>query len=368
MVYGVLVLVCCALCLLIRVPRLRRFRCVGLIAMLSMMSVVAALRSINVGTDGRMYMRLFEHPDRCLKYGFETGYCVLDYLTHWSGSYTVLLVLESVLLYAAICLFIYRYIDEQWWGFSCLMVFGTRTFFMAMNISRQYIAVALCMFAFMLYERRHWKSALGLVLFSMTIHITSIALLLIPAVAWWRRHARHFELQSTIVVAVAFLMQFLDYGGIINWVAGFIPKYRHYQYDSLMGNTGTSMVWVLYTLAVSAAYIVYVWRKRKSDELPRFESESEASQPDRESLLLAGALVYVAMTNAFAGVDTLSRMSIFFTMFFIWLLTALLDTLDGTHAGRAVELLILVASFLICYRQVYVRGDFGVLPYKMFFE
>lgn len=367
MVYGVLVLVCCALCLLIRVPRLRRFRCVGLIAMLSMMSVVAALRSINVGTDGRMYMRLFEHPDRCLKYGFETGYCVLDYLTHWSGSYTVLLVLESVLLYAAIGLFIYRYIDEQWWGFSCLMVFGTRTFFMAMNISRQYIAVALCMFAFMLYERRHWKSALGLVLLSMTIHITSIALLLIPAVAWWRRHARHFELQSTIVVAVAFLMQFLDYGGIINWMAGFIPKYRHYQYDSLMGNTGTSMVWVLYTLAVSAAYIVYVWRKRKSDELPRFEFESEASQPDRESLLLAGALVYVAMTNAFAGVDTLSRMSIFFTMFFIWLLTALLDTLDG-RMRVAVELLILVASFLICYRQVYVRGNFGVLPYKMFFE
>ena len=363
MVYGVLVLVCCALCLLMRVLALQRFRCVSLIAMLVMTAMVSALRSSSVGTDGPMYARLIFRPNTC--YGFEAGYCLLNHAIHWSGSYTMLLVLESLLLYAAIGLFIYRYIDEQWWGFSCLMVFGTRMFFMAMNISRQYIAVALCMFAFMLYERRHWKSALGLVLLSMTIHITSIALLLIPAVAWWRRRTGHFELQSTIVITVAFLMQFLDYGSIINWVAGFIPKYRHYQHDSLMGNTGTSMVWMLYTLAVSAAYIVYAWRKRKTADIP--ESEHETSQPDNEHLLLAGALIYVAMTNAFAGVDTLSRMSIFFTMFFIWLLTALLDTLDG-RIRIAVELLILAASFLICYRQVYVRGNFGVLPYKMFFE
>ena len=93
---------------------------------------------------------------------------------HWLGSYTVLLVLENMLLYCAIGLFIYRYIEERWWGFSCLMVFGTRMIFMAMNVSRQYIAVALCMFAFMLYVRKRKTLALAVVLLAVTFHITSI--------------------------------------------------------------------------------------------------------------------------------------------------------------------------------------------------
>lgn len=72
------------------------------------------------------------------------------------------------------------------------------------------------------------------------------------------------------------------------------------------------------------------------------------------------------MTDAFAGVGTLSRMAVFFTMFFVWLLAALLSTL-GKRMQLAVELAVLAASLFMCYRQVYVRGNFGVLPYKMFF-
>lgn len=365
MVYGVLVLICCAVCLLMRIPRLNRFRYAGLMVMLTMMAAVSALRSGDVGTDGSMYVQVFHHPGSCRRHGFEIGYCLTNSAIHWLGSYTVLLVLENVLLYGVIGLFICRYIKERWWGFSCLMLFGTRTFFMAMNISRQYIAVALCMLAFMLYERRHARLALCLVLFAMTFHITSIVILLIPAVEWWRRRAKRFEIQSTLVIVVAFAMQFLDYGGIICWIAGFVPKYRHYQHDSLMGNTGTSMVWVLYTLAVSAAFIVYVWRRRELAD--RLDCEDETAQSGHESLLLAGSLICVIMTDAFAGVDTLSRMSIFFVMFFIWLLTALLSTF-GQRVQIAVELLVLAVSFLICYRQVYARGNFGVLSYKMFFE
>ena len=363
MVYGVLILVCCAVCLLMRMPRLQRFRHMGLMSMLAMMAVVSAVRSSDVGTDGLMYARLFRHPGSCRRYGFETGYCLVNNAMHWLGSYTVLLVLENMLLYCAIGLFIYRYIEERWWGFSCLMVFGTRMFFMAMNVSRQYIAVALCMFAFMLYVRKRKMLALAVVLLAVTFHITSIVMLLIPLVEWWIRHARRFGLQSTMLIAVAFMMQFLDYGGIISWVAGFIPKYRHYQHDSLMGNEGTSVFWVLYTLAVSAAYIIYVWRKRRMAGCS--EPEREISRSDTSSLL-AGALIYVVMTDAFAGVGTLSRMAVFFTMFFVWLLAALLSTL-GKRMQLAVELAVLAASLFMCYRQVYVRGNFGVLPYKMFF-
>ena len=53
-------------------------------------------------------------------------------------------------------------------------------------------------------------------------------------------------------------------------------------------------------------------------------------------------------------------------MFFIWLLAALLAALSE-RMQIAVELVILAASFLMCYRQVYIRGNFGVLPYKVFF-
>ena len=366
MAYGVLALICCGLCMLMHMPKLQRFRCTGLVVMLTMMVAVSALRSNAVGTDSPMYARLLRNPDTCRKYGFEIGYCLMNRVMHWSGAAdTVMFVVESLLLYSAIGLFIYRYIEERWWGFSCLMLFGTRTFFMAMNIARQYIAVALCMFAFMLYARKRWKLALGLVAFAMTFHITSIVLLLIPAAAWWQGHAKRFEAEATAVVAMAFVIQFVDYGGIISWVAGFIPKYRHYQYDSLMGDTGTSVVWVLYTLAVSVVFIIYIWRRRKPVGSGLGTGMTRAN--DEERRLLSGALVYVVMTDVFAGVDTLNRMSIFFTMFFIWLLTAVLATL-GKRMQIAMELLILAASFLICYRQIYIRGNFGVLPYKMFFE
>ena len=363
MVYGVLMLVCCMLCLLMRIPRLRQFRCFGLVMMLTMMTTISGLRSSNVGTDSPMYARLLRYSGKCLKYNFEAGYCLLNGAIYWSGAtYSVLFVLESLLLYSVIGLFIYQYVEERWWGFSCLMIFGMRTFFTALNISRQYIAVALCMLAFMLYERKRWKLALGLVLLAMTFHITSIVVLLLPFVRWWAQ-SEHFELQSIAAVVVTFLIQFFDCGGIIVWVAGFIPKYRHYQHDSLMNNTGTSIFWMLYTLALSSVYIAYVWRKRLSQSNNVREGvQSECNEP----LLLAGALIYVVMVNAFAGVGTLNRMSIFFTMFFIWLLAALLAALSE-RMQIAVELVILAASFLMCYRQVYIRGNFGVLPYKVFF-
>ncbi len=366
MVYGVLILVCCLICLLMRIPKLRQVQCFGLVMMLAMMAVVSGLRSSVVGTDGPMYARLIEHYDRCSEYGFEIGYCLLNGAVYSVGAtYTALFILESFLLYGVVGLFIYRYIEKRWWGFSCLMIFGTRTFFMALNVSRQYIAVAMCLFAFILYERGRWKSALGVVLLAMTFHITSIVMLLLPLVRWWVRSER-FGLQSSVVVVVAFLMQFLDYGGIVSWVAGFIPKYRHYQHDSLMDNTGTSASMVVYTLALSAVYIVYMWRRRRNKcvaqpndtcEVVRFKCD--------ESLLLSGALIHVVLSDAFAGIGTLSRMSIFFTIFFVWLLTALLDTLNK-RMQVAVELVILVAAFLVCYRQVYIRGNFGVLPYRMF--
>lgn len=367
MAYGVLVLICCALCLLTHMPTLRRFRCLGLVTMLSMMAIVSSLRSDTLSTDGPMYAGVFHNPNTCRKYGFEIGYCLLNRAIWWSGATdTAIFVIESLLLYGAIGLFIYLYIEQRWWGFSCLMLFGTRTFFMAMNVSRQYIAVALCVFAFILYERRHWKFALGLVALATAFHITSMVVLLVPVVAWWQGHAKRFEIQSVVVIVVAFAMQFFDYDDIINWIAGFIPKYRHYQHDSLMDHTGTSIVWVLYTLTVSVVFVVYIWRRRKLADHSHHGVTTMQSN-GKERLLLSGALVYVVMSDAFAGVNTLSRMPIFFIMFFIWLLTAMLATL-GKRMQIAVELLILDASFLICYRQIYIRGNFGVLPYKMFFE
>ncbi len=366
MVYGMLILACCSVCLLMRIPKLRRIRCFGLIVMLTLTAIVSGLRSSGVGTDSPMYERLVGHSDRCSEYGFEAGYCLLNSAIHWSGAtYAVLFVLESLLLYGAIGLFIHRYVEKRWWGFSCLMIFGTRMFFMAMNISRQYIAVALCLLAFMLYERRRWKPALGLVLLAMTFHITAIVVLLVPLVRLWTRSER-FEFQSAAVVVVAFLMQFLDYGGIISWIAGFIPKYRHYQHDSLMDNTGTSVSLLAYTLALSVVYIVYMWRRKRNKRVGGSDDACGIARCECDDLLLAGALVYVVVSDAFAGVGTLSRVSVFFTMFFVWLLTALFATL-GKRMQIAVELLVLVMSFLVCYRQVYIRGNFGVLPYKVFF-
>lgn len=366
MVYGMLILACCVVCLLMRMPKLQQIRCLGLIVMMTMTAIVSGLRSSDVGTDGPMYARLIGHSDRCLEYGFEAGYCLLNSAVHWSGvTYTVLFVLESLLLYGAIGLFIYRYVEKRWWGFSCLMIFGTRMFFMAMNISRQYIAAALCLLAFMLYERRRRKSALGLVLLAMTFHITAIVVLLVPLIGRWARSER-FEFQSAAAVVVAFLMQFLDYGGIISWIAGFIPKYRHYQHDSLMDNTGTSASLMAYTLALSVVYIVYMWRRKRNERAGGADDSCGIARCERDDLLLAGALVYVVVSDAFAGVGTLSRVSVFFTMFFIWLLTALLATL-GKRMQIAVELLVLIVSFLVCYRQVYIRGNFGVLPYRTFF-
>lgn len=366
MVYGMLILACCLVCLLVRIPKLRQIRCLGLVVMLTMTAVVSGVRSSDVGTDSPMYARLLGRFDRCSEYGFEVGYCLLNSAVHWSGaSYTVLFVLESLLLYGVIGLFIYRFIEKRWWGFSCLMVFGTRMFFMALNISRQYIAVALCLLAFMLYGRGHRKSALGLVLFAMTFHLTAIVVLIVPFARRWVR-SEHFESRSAAAVVAAFLMQFLDYGGIISWIAGFVPKYHHYQHDSLMGNTGTSVSLLAYTAALSAAYIVYMWRRRRNRRVGWPGDVCGTACFGRDDMLLAGAFFYVIMSDAFAGVGTLSRVSVFFTMFFVWLLTALLATL-GSRMQIAVELLILAVSFLVCYRQVCIRGNFGVLPYRVFF-
>ena len=165
-----------------------------------------------------MYARLLRHSGKCLKYNFEAGYCLLNGAIHWSGAtYSVLFVLESLLLYSAIGLFIYQYVEERWWGFSCLMIFGMRTFFTALNISRQYIAVACaCLRSCCTNGNAGARAGFGAACHDLPYHIhrgTASPFREMVGAIRALRTAVHSGCRRN------FLIQFFDCGGIIVWVA-----------------------------------------------------------------------------------------------------------------------------------------------------
>jgi hypothetical protein len=326
-----------------------------LVLSLAMMALVSGFRSFTVGTDSPMYVAILDSPRNCPT---EKGYCLLNGTLNYFGmSYTVLFVIESILLYTAIGLFICFYIDQAWWGFACLMLIGTRIFFIAMNISRQYVAVALVLLALLLFEEDHKIPSLILMGISITVHYSaSVALIALLILPWVR--SKNFKKTSIIIVLLSFIVHFANLTSFANQLAVHVSKYEGYSGNLLSTSSGSPSIWTLYSLLLSCIFIALIVLKDDEDSY-----NTLIKTKNKESaILLSGSFCFVVTNNLFPADTLLNRSTEYFSIFLIWMCYAFLCKLNR-RLSRIMGFVVLIIFFYFCYIQVYERANFGVVPY-----
>ncbi|WEV65561.1 EpsG family protein [Bifidobacterium sp. ESL0764] len=330
---------------------------------MAILILITGLRNSSVGTDSEMYVGILTNPFKHCP--TEIGYCIVNRGLFALGlPYTVLFLLEGLILYTAMGLFIYWYIDERWWMIASLLLIVTHVFFYAMNASRQYLAVALVCLALMFFEKKHLIWAIILVLGAATMHKTAL-LGFIPMLLTYFAKSEKFRRFSIIAVVASFFLQFINYMPIFTWVGQRIGKYQQYQQGKGMAayTSSSTAYWIAYSLAVSIVYVFYIVNQLRNKEI-----ETDASALRRSSFLISGSLSYVVLMNVFAANWLLNRLSEYFIIFFIWLLCACLQSLSNHTFRITATVTVLLLFTVACFVQVYIKGNYGVLPYLFFFQ
>lgn len=302
--------------------------------------IISGFRTLDVGTDTSTYNFLFEMTGQMsLREVFSHFYEIFYTISCWilyqlGGDYYSLMLLESILLMGSIYYFIRRDSEIPWLSIVLFMAFGY--FHQSMNISRQFIAIAISLIGF--HFLLHHKTKLFLIygVAAVCFHISALI-----TFGFYPLVKISFKKKEFLLIAVA-AMVFVFKGYLLTIIMGLLP----FNYQSLdLQSEGFNILALWFLLLCITSTMSFfsggnIW-----------ELESK--------------LVCVAFTfQCFIGeVPVIGRLAYYFIIPFY----LLLPNVIYTFKGRVIKILltaIATTSVLIYYFLLYLPyGASNTVPY-----
>ena len=193
-------------------------RRISILVSCSLLGVIYAFRSLYCGDDTLAYSYLF---DQIGSYSFydllSSPYEILYTFLNWSifefgGSYYNLMSIEAIILMGALSYFLFKKSRYPWLGI--LLFMGLGCFHQSMNVSRQFLAIALVLFSFVFIDEKKPVKFTLLVFIASMIHTSAIVALLLYPITRLNIHGKEwaFVLFAALVIlfkdsiAYAFLL------------------------------------------------------------------------------------------------------------------------------------------------------------------
>lgn len=135
-------------------------------------------RAFTVGQDTMNYYYAFRQIshlsfNEALALQWEKGYIIWNWIISHSGfDYHAYLLFTAAIIYYSLCRFIYRYSTCAWLSIVVFMAFGF--YFGTLHILRQYLALAIIMFAYDYMLKRKLLHFTALVLLAFSFHTSAI--------------------------------------------------------------------------------------------------------------------------------------------------------------------------------------------------
>lgn len=257
-----------AFILIYAIDRDKQIPKVPLFSLFILLTLFSGVR-FNVGMDQPMYQIIYEQPFTQHKEHLEPLWLLLHQgLRMFGAPFLVWGLLTSAVI---IGLMLSAYRRQSYWLAATLfiMVVDYKLYFEPMNIVRQYVAVALGLFALPLWREKRYWAFLALCLVAMQIHSSAIVLLVfIPLV--FIRFPRWFLSLAAIVGLVA-MPSLLDYmrTTLASMISNEGISYYLLHPDTLNRNAGSGSSFYVFTLFA----LYFIWRtpdlvKRDKNLLP----------------------------------------------------------------------------------------------------
>lgn len=297
------------------------------------MLFLLANRDVSIGTDYKNYMFLldglaFVSWKDLIEFskisGLEIGFCFFSKLVlELSNS----IIIVFMFWYLVIILLLIKFLDKFSPNINTSMyLFITFSMFnQSMNILRQYVAMAIFLYAFYYLLKNRFYRYLSLMFLACLIHISIIFTL---PIAFIRKCSNRISyVISILLVFISFILSRIGFPVIEKIVS--LTSYSNYLYKEVSSESGLGLIINLFIFIV---LLLYYWDISSRDNNAKY-------------YLFAGA-VSLSLNFFISDLAMIGRLMVFYKIFFVVSLPVFIDSIKHRGQGFIIEMCMYVLFFI----------------------
>lgn len=326
---------------------------------------IMAFRGLNVGTDTVANAAYFASAATAPSFSYiindgivNAGFNIISFVFGLlSTDREMYLLWSSTAIVLGFAFFIRRTSSKVW--MSTFLFLTLNLYFMSFNASRQFIAVAIALNAFIyLYDNVHSLFGWGLFIISIWIHASAFsflpAMLGILFVKRCHSYARIFLI--TTLLSIGFVFSFMVFANVFSYL---FPHYAIYTEgtngDNLIQNTAGGKIIVEYLL-FAIILLIYFYYHRLA---PRLKN------PTIFDTMLPAAIFCVIIGIAFVSNTMMNRVAVPYQCLYLSLIPYIYMKLDKNL--RLIFMIVMILG-LSGYYFLWMQGNLGdIVPYTFWF-
>lgn len=325
--------------------------------------LVSALR-YGIGGDYAHYVDEFNSIGQ---FGASSSYTEIGYsylsqaLYNFGFSEQSIFVVSSIILGASIYYFIKNNLPENYWGFAVVLFVLFGFFFSSMNVLRQYLATAFCIFGFIFLKNKKIFPFIFFVFFGCMFHTIVLIFAILPLLISMLR-SRNAIILLTFLYILSLLTIFVDVRPVVADFITIIPRWSGYVNSTFFTDRNNlALVKIIFPNIVFIVYIFALTCKRRMINNKDIDLYSIFPV---ECYLVAGTFCYTFFQNIFYGVMVGTRLSEVFFMLYIAFIIEMVSTIKNSAVRFFCIGLIVSYGIILTIVTIFMMNGNGVVPYQ----
>ena len=335
--------------------------------------ILAAFRAPSVGNDTLNYYKSYLTVSQEAFFSptqsrMEIGYIYYMRIIALLGfGYLGFQIITSAILLFSISRFIYKYSTNI--AFSFFIFMTTRMFFGIMNISRQYLAIAVLLFSIeCIRNKKLFKFSL-FVLIATSIHFTAIFFF----TAYFIANSKLNEKRSILLIMTGIFCGLLFDRIVLIFVSvtGRYSGYLEGRYFNFEGNIAIYINLLINLIFFSVAFFTKYWISREHTKpIDQISTSNKANiRLPYETIWYTLCLLTLIVSIVGLNATILSRIEMYFSVFFLVFIPSVIRSIKSKEIRTIISLGIVVglfASFVVV--MVYRPHWNTVFPYQWYWD
>jgi hypothetical protein len=335
--------------------------------------ILAAFRAPSVGNDTLNYYKSYLTVSQEAFFSptqsrMEIGYIYYMRIIALLGfGYLGFQIITSAILLFSISRFIYKYSTNI--AFSFFIFMTTRMFFGIMNISRQYLAIAVLLFSIeCIRNKKLFKFSL-FVLIAASIHFTAIFFF----TAYFIANSKLNEKRSILLIMTGIFCGLLFDRIVLIFVSvtGRYSGYLEGRYFNFEGNIAIYINLLINLIFFSVAFFTKYWISREHTKpIDQISTSNKANiRLPYETIWYTLCLLTLIVSIVGLNATILSRIGMYFSVFFLVFIPSVIRSIKSKEIRTIISLGIVVglfASFVVV--MVYRPHWNTVFPYQWYWN
>lgn len=314
------------------------------------MFLFQGVRGERVGIDLPVYQETFNHfgttSFSVLKqkndfHGMEIGFVIFSKLCYslFNGSWQLYIILISLIINSAICVFISKQSSEPW--IACLAYLFIGNYIFSFSALRQSLAIAICLFAYCSLCKKHYIRTLLLIYLASTFHFSAFVFLLVFIAPEIKFNDGLVTLYTILLFALMILANIL----LPPIIRLLLPRYIKY----LNSETSFGMFSIFMIICFCTSY---------------YFARSKGTIKGNSVL---GMSLLAAIMQSFGNISTLTgRITMYFTPFLCVAISNIDDVPKNKQIKRIAQFLFILVLGIGVFASDLLNGYLNVSPYHFF--